>query len=173
MSSTTNFVSTTGPRASVPRRAPRPQAGSPGGSGKESGREDVDELLDVSAFGQTEHIFDGASKTGFLEHPDRAKIVLGHVGGQRADRFGLKKQRDRGGGDAPTPELSTQPIAEEALVGFGVGPRANVSSDAVAEENGATGSGGVAEDVGGPMGQKSLAVPRRERGETGGFGIDW
>ena len=57
-------------------------------------------------------------------------------------------------------------------MGAGIGPRANVSDNVVACENGAAYGSGIAEDIGGPMGQKRFPIPRRESGEPGGFGIE-
>ena len=69
------------------------------------------------------------------------------------------------------PELTTEPIGYQALAGSGIGPRANISSDAVGKEDGVAYGSGVAEDIGGPMGKKRLPVARRKSGEPGGFWI--
>lgn len=98
--------------------------------------------------------------------------MFGDPGIQRPGDFSEKELRQSGGGDASMPELTTDPIGDESVVGCGIGPGANVSGNLVARENGAVYGSGVAEDIGGPMGEERSSIPRREGGEFGGLGIE-
>jgi hypothetical protein len=128
-----------------------------------SGAEKIDELFVV---------FSNASEPCFLKHANRAEIVLKDVSTQRTRRLKAKEQQQSSGGDTSAPELTTGPIAYESVVGCGIGPCANVSGNVFARENGAAYISGIAEDIGGPMGEKTIPTPRWECGEFGGLGIE-
>src|SRR5690349_12554167 len=108
----------------------------------------INELFDRTVIRQRDPIFARASESGFLKHADGAEIVARDVCDQRTGGFKSEQQRDSSGGDALAPKFPTEPIADQALAGPGIRPRANVSSDAIANEDGAARGSGIAENVG-------------------------
>ena len=137
-----------------------------------SSGEKIDELFYAGTPRYGKRIFANASEPCFLKHANRAEIVLGDVRTQWPRRLKAKELRHSSGGDTSAPELTTDPIAYESVVGCGIGPCANVSDNLVARDNGAAYGGGIAEDIGGPMGKERISIPRRECGELGGLGIE-
>src|SRR5271170_3028738 len=117
-------------------------------------------------------VFSNASEPRFLKHANRAEILLKDVSIQWTRRLKANELQQSSGGDTSAPELTTGPIAYESIVGCGIGPCANVSGNVVARENGAAYVSGIAEDIGGPMGEETIPTPRRECGEPSGLGIE-
>jgi len=137
-----------------------------------SSGEKIEELFHAGTARQGKRIFAGASEPRFFEHANRAEIVLGDAGTKWARRLKVKELRQSSGGDTSAPKLPTDPIAYESVVGGGIGPGANVSGNVVARENGAGYGRGISEDIGVPMGEKRLAIPRWKCSEPGGLGIE-
>ena len=132
----------------------------------------IDELFHVGIARSGNRFFASASEPCFLEHANRAEIVLSDARTKWPRRLKAKELRHGSGGDTSAPELPTNPIAYASVVGCGIGPCANVAGNLVARENGAAYGRGVAEDIGGPMGEKHRSIPRGECGELGGLGIE-
>ena len=113
-----------------------------------------------------------SSETRLLEHANRSEIVFGDASAERPRRLNAKELGQSSRGDASAPILSTYPIAYEPFVGGCIRPCADVSGNVRAPENGVTRGSGIAEDLGRPMGEERLPIPRWEGGELGGQGIE-
>ena len=81
---------------------------------------------DVGSIGRRVRGIDNR-ESAFLQDADRAGVVLGGAGGERAGRFQAEEGGEGGGRDAAAPEGAAEPVADFS---FSVGgPTVDVAGD--------------------------------------------
>ena len=73
--------------------------------------------------------------------------------------------------NAPVPEVSPNPIADETFIKVTVGPGANIADNLIAKKYGAAERGGITDDIVRPVAQECIPITRRKSCEPGGFRI--